>query len=217
MREVTQSGTTLLLVSHDLAAVAATAQRGIWLEDARVRAAGPVDEVLVQYRAAIEQRAEAASSTQGPVRLTNLRTHGPDSSLVTTNERCQVTFDLDADEPFEANLYVGISEGAPTPIFVVRREVQLRAGRTSFTLEFPRLPLPSGNVLPLVRLLPRDVPDRDDAVAPGGRAPGGRPAPARPDAGRDRAPVARVRGVGVDRHPGRGTGVTGSGGPRRTP
>ncbi len=40
MREVTQRGSTLLLVSHDLASVAATAERGIWLEDAHVRRRG---------------------------------------------------------------------------------------------------------------------------------------------------------------------------------
>jgi ABC-2 type transport system ATP-binding protein len=144
MREVTQSGTTLLLVSHDLAAVAATAQRGIWLEDARVRAAGAVDDVLAQYRTAIEERAEATASTQSPVRLRGLRTGGPDSSLVTTNEQCTITFEVEADEDCEVNLYVGVTEGAPTPIFVVRRDVQLSEGCTRFTLEFPHLPLPAG-------------------------------------------------------------------------
>jgi ABC-type polysaccharide/polyol phosphate transport system ATPase subunit len=144
MREVTQSGTTLLLVSHDLAAVAATAERGIWLEDARVRAAGPIDEVLGKYRTAIEERAASATSLESPVRLHNLRTMGPSSSLVTTNERCEITFEIEAAEKCEVNLYVGVTEGAPTPIFVVRREVQLPAGRTCFTLELPRLPLPAG-------------------------------------------------------------------------
>jgi ABC-2 type transport system ATP-binding protein len=144
MREVTQSGTTLLLVSHDLAAVSATVQRGIWLEQARIRAAGPIDDVLGLYRTAIEERAEAAAATDSAVRLRNVRTRGATSGLVSTNESCVVTFDVEADEECEVNLYVGVTEGAPTPIFVVRRDTKLAAGTTSFTLEFPHLPLPAG-------------------------------------------------------------------------
>jgi ABC-2 type transport system ATP-binding protein len=144
MREVTQTGTTLLLVSHDLAAVAATAKNGIWLEDARVRAAGPVDQVLAQYRTAIEERAEASAAMEGAVRLRNVRISGPNSSLVTTNEMCTISMDVESDEEVSANLYVGVSEGAPTPIFVVRREIVLQPGTTSLTLELPKLPLPSG-------------------------------------------------------------------------
>jgi len=144
MREVTQSGTTLLLVSHDLASVAATAHKGIWLEEGRVRASGEIDDVLGQYRTAIEERAEAAASVDSPVRLHGVRTMGGSANLLTTNEPCTVTFEVEADEVCDVNLYVGVTEGAPTPIFVVRRDVQLRPGRTPFTLELPRLPLPPG-------------------------------------------------------------------------
>ncbi len=145
MREVTQSGSTLLLVSHDLASVAATAERGIWLEDARVRAAGPIDEVLGKYRTAIEQRAEITSDSDGPIRLRNLHTTGPISSLVSTDEMCKISFEVDSEEVCPVDLYVGVTEGAPTPIFVVRRDMQLQPGRTAVTLELPRLPLPAGN------------------------------------------------------------------------
>ncbi|MGZ4675036.1 MAG: ABC transporter ATP-binding protein [Acidimicrobiia bacterium] len=144
MRQVTQSGTTLVLVSHDLAAVAATAQRGIWLQDARVRAQGPIDSVLSEYRTAIEEQAELAAQLDSPVRLHHVRTEGPNSSLVSTNERCTITFEVETDTACNVNLYVGVSEGAPTPIFVVRREAQLQPGRTKFMLEIPHLPLPAG-------------------------------------------------------------------------
>ena len=144
MSEVLESGTTLLLVSHDLAAVAATAQRGIWLEDSRVRAAGAIDDVLGHYRTAIEERAEASSTAKGKVRISNVRVSGAENSLVSTNEPCAITFDTETDERYSVNLYLGVSEGAPTPIFVVRREVVLEAGRSSFRLDIPRLPLPSG-------------------------------------------------------------------------
>jgi ABC-2 type transport system ATP-binding protein len=144
MSEVTKSGTTLLLVSHDLAAVAATAQQGVWLGDSRVQAAGPIDEVLGRYRTHIEERAAEGASQGGPVRLRNVRVEGPTSSLVSTNEPCVVTLDIEADEQQNVNLYLGASEGAPTPIFVVRREVVLEPGVTRLRLELPRLPLPAG-------------------------------------------------------------------------
>lgn len=144
MSEVTKSGTTLLLVSHDLAAVAATASRGVWLGDARVQAAGPIDEVLAKYRTHIEERAAAGASQGGPVRVRNVRVQGPTSSLVSTNEPCVVTLEVESDERHNVNLYLGASEGAPTPIFVVRREVTLEPGVTRLRLELPRLPLPAG-------------------------------------------------------------------------
>ena len=144
MREVTQSGTTLLLVSHDLAAVAATVQRGVWLEDSRIRAAGPIDDVLGQYRTAIEERAEAQAGQDGPVRIRNLRTKGPTGGLISTNEQCEISFDVECDEVLDVNLYLGVTEGAPTPIFVVRREIQLQPGSTSLTLSLARLPIPAG-------------------------------------------------------------------------
>ncbi len=144
MREVLTSGTTLLLVSHDLAAVAATAQRGIWLEDSRVRAAGPVADVLSQYRTAIEEKAEANSGVAGKIQISNVRVTGPTSSLVSTNEPCRVSLDVHTDDPYNANLYIGVTEGAPTPIFAVRREVTLEPGVTTLTLDMPRLPLPAG-------------------------------------------------------------------------
>ena len=52
MREVLQSGATLLLVSHDLASVGAIANRGLWLNEGRIQADGPIDEVLAQVPAA---------------------------------------------------------------------------------------------------------------------------------------------------------------------
>ena len=144
MREVTQSGTTLLLVSHDLASVAATVQRGVWLEDSRVRAAGPIDEVLGAYRSAIEESYEAETSKDSEVRLSNVRTKGSNGGLIGTNDRCEISFDVTCDRQYDVNLYVGVSQGAPTPIFVVRREIQLQPGVTTLTLDLPQIPLPHG-------------------------------------------------------------------------
>ena len=71
MRHVLASGTTLLLVSHDLAAVGASVSRGIWLADGVIQSDGPIEGVLGDYRAAIEARAEENARMQGGIRVTH--------------------------------------------------------------------------------------------------------------------------------------------------
>ena len=39
----------------------------------------------------------------------------------------------------------GVTQGAATPIFVLRQEMMLPAGTTPITIEIPHLPLPAGN------------------------------------------------------------------------
>jgi hypothetical protein len=144
MRDVIQSGTTLLLVSHDLAAVGATANRGVWLDDGLVRADGPIDDVLGEYRRDIESDAAAHADVHGLVQVHDVRADGPGGRLVAVNEECTVRFAVTTDVERQVNLYLGVSEGAPTPIFVVRHETLLAPGRTELELLVPKLPLPPG-------------------------------------------------------------------------
>src|SRR6476646_10981300 len=60
MREVLQEGTTLVLVSHDLASVEAVCKRGLWLSDGLLVQDGPIREVLTSYRRAVEDRASSS-------------------------------------------------------------------------------------------------------------------------------------------------------------
>jgi ABC-2 type transport system ATP-binding protein len=144
MREVLQSGTTLILVSHDLAAVGAIATRGLWLNDGRLAADGPIEDVLGSYRELIEQHAEERAHVRGEVLLTDLQVEGPDGALPTTNELCTIRCKAHVEEERTVSLFLGISQGAATPIFVLRHDTRLDAGATSLRLELPRLPLPAG-------------------------------------------------------------------------
>jgi ABC-2 type transport system ATP-binding protein len=145
MREVLQSGATLILVTHDLAAVGAIANRGLWLNEGRIAAEGSIDDVLSQYRRQIESHAEARSHTRGKVLLTDLRVEGPDGTVPQTNQPCYIHFTVKADQERQGALFIGVSQGAATPIFVVREQSLFKAGSTQMTLELPRLPLPAGN------------------------------------------------------------------------
>jgi len=48
-------GQTIIMVSHNLVAVADMCQRAAWLDHGRLLAVGPVDEVVEQYQTAIRQ------------------------------------------------------------------------------------------------------------------------------------------------------------------
>lgn len=145
MRTVLQSGTTLILVSHDLAAVAATASRGIWLANGTVASDGPMDQVLSGYRTAIEEEAASKIELDGEIQIFNLATSGQLGGAVTTAAAWSVRFDISAKNALTANFFLGISQGAATPIFVVRRDgVHISEGETHIAVDFTNIPLPAG-------------------------------------------------------------------------
>ncbi len=142
IRQVIQSGTTLLLVSHDLASVGAAATRGIWLDGGAVRMDGPIDSTLAGYRRAIEAQAEANADVKGLVRVSDVRVEGQDSSLVVGTENCTVHLKVETDEERAVRLYLGVSEGAATPIFAVAHATTLQEGETELEIALEHLPLP---------------------------------------------------------------------------
>ena len=144
MRTVLEQGTTLVFVSHDLAAVGAMCNRGMWLSDGVIRADGPIDDVLVSYRGAIEARAETVNQGQGVVRIVDVDAHGPRGGPIVCGQPATLTFKVDADESHDAFIYVGVTQGEPTPIFVVRYERTFTAGAVQIELHLPSFPLPSG-------------------------------------------------------------------------
>jgi lipopolysaccharide transport system ATP-binding protein len=68
IRDVKKQGVTLVLVSHSLQDIREQCERGIWMQDGRVQADGPVDAVVAKYLGAVIRKeaqdmryAEAAS------------------------------------------------------------------------------------------------------------------------------------------------------------
>jgi len=143
MRAVLAQGTTLVFVSHDLAAVEATCARGVWLQQGVVRADGPVREVVSAYRQSIESAAESAAHLQGEVGLLKLELDGPDGSPRTQGP-LEVAMVLTSGRQRACRLYLGVSEGTATPIFLIRRDLDLPAGELEIRCEISRLPLPRG-------------------------------------------------------------------------
>ena len=144
MRAVLAQGTTLVFVSHDLASVEATCERGVWLNDGAIVDDGPVRQVLAEYRQSIEESAEAAPPSSGPVRLLKTTAAGERGGMPATQGPFEVTLRLESDAVRTGSLCVGVSEGPATPFFLIRRELQLAAGETEARMFLPRLPLPRG-------------------------------------------------------------------------
>jgi ABC-2 type transport system ATP-binding protein len=142
MRQVLQGGTTLLLVSHDLAAVGASVSRGIWLADGAIQSDGPIDGVLGDYRSAIEARAEEDARMQGGIRVTHMSVDGEDGRLPGVAEDCTITLTVTAERESNARLFLGVSEGAATPIFVVMHGTTVPEGETTFEVRIEHVPLP---------------------------------------------------------------------------
>jgi ABC-type polysaccharide/polyol phosphate transport system ATPase subunit len=144
MRQVLAQGTTLVLVSHDFAAVEATCDRGVWLRHGLVEADGPIRPVLGQYRRSIEEAAENMGGVTGVVRLVKAEATAGRDATPSTDGRLDITLVVDSEAPRTGRVFVGISEGPAAPIFVVRKDVHLGSGETTVRCVIPRLPLPRG-------------------------------------------------------------------------
>lgn len=172
MRTLLGQGTTLVFVSHDLAAVEATCGRGVWLNDGLVHGDGPVREVLAEYRRSIEEGAELLLQSDGLVRVSKVEVSGPDGAAPRSHAPLNVRMVVQADEPQSAAICLGVSEGPATPIFLVRRDLHLRAGETGARCSIAHLPLPRGHyylwaaLLDVVDLLPWQPVAQFDVMGP---------------------------------------------------
>jgi len=139
---VLRRGTTLVFVSHDLAAVEATCDRGVWLDEGVVAADGPVREALAAYRTHVESEVQIVAA-EGPIQLRKASVTGV-GGLPTTDAPLDVTLSFEADIATTCRLSVGLTEGGATPIFVVSDEVRLESGATTVRCRLPHLPVPRG-------------------------------------------------------------------------
>jgi lipopolysaccharide transport system ATP-binding protein len=83
IREIQESGATVVLVSHDLETVRKLCRRAIWLDEGRVRADGPTDVVIARYLEEIwslEQEKVMSESSQLAEILPEVSGNGPPST-----------------------------------------------------------------------------------------------------------------------------------------
>jgi len=142
--EVVAEGTTLLFVSHDLAAVEAMCDRSMWLTDAVVRASGPTRGVVAQYREAIEEQAALVSEESSSLRVRKVEITGPGDGGAQSGEDAHVRLVLNAPAGGKARFYIGVSQGTAMPIFVNWKYLTFPAGDFELRSRMRNLPLPRG-------------------------------------------------------------------------
>lgn len=144
MRDVLNAGTTLIFVSHDLPAVEATCRDGIWLHDGEIRTRGPIRDVLSAYRQWVEADAETAARLSGFIQVRAETSGGDDGGPIPSNGRLDVVLTVESAESYDADFYIGVSEGTASPVFVVSRFARLARGETVLRCSIPHVPLPRG-------------------------------------------------------------------------
>ena len=145
MRNVLVQGTTLVFVSHDMAAIESLCPRALWLDDGVVRQDGPTDEVLAGYRLGLEAKAaRLADLLDDPVRLTTITLRGAGDAAPATGEPLDIRLRLESAVDTEAQLCLGVSEGPASPIFTLTEPVHLKPGTNDFRCLIDNLPLPRG-------------------------------------------------------------------------
>jgi ABC-type polysaccharide/polyol phosphate transport system ATPase subunit len=142
--EIVRSGTTLLYVSHDLASVEASCERAIWLADAVVQASGPAKEVVSLYRSAVEQNAALLTSNEGVVQVLKAEISAADGGQIRSECDVDICLTLSAPEAFDANFFIGVSQGTATPMFIVRHSGSFPAGDFEVRCRMHNLPLAKG-------------------------------------------------------------------------
>ena len=116
----------------------------MWLDQGEVAAEGPVRDVLASYRQAIDTGASSALPIEGLVRLLKADVAGPDGGTPTTQEPLSIELVVESPELSSVYVYLGCSQGTPTPIFLCRRGLTLAPGEQKIRLDIDRLPLPRG-------------------------------------------------------------------------
>ena len=145
MRTMMLGGTTLVFVSHDLAAVEGINNRVVWLHNGQVEDDGPTRDVLSGYRAALEQVAEIELSADTPVRAVKASVSGPGGALPRTQASAEVMVVLRSIQQAAGRVCIGISEGPASPIFLLRRDMHLPDdGEVTARCTIESLPLPRG-------------------------------------------------------------------------
>lgn len=144
MREVLQEGTTLVLVSHDLASMEATCDRTLWLDQGALVRDGASREVLSAYRGAIEQFASDHLRVEGEVVVERASVARPDGGVPTSFEPLHIDLDLAVRHEVRGRLHVGISEGSATPIFLSSTAISLDAGASAVRCVIDGVPLARG-------------------------------------------------------------------------
>lgn len=146
-RDMIGSGATLVFVSHHLESIEGLCRKGAWLDGGLVQSIGPIRETLGSYRKSIEEneaKAGAEARNSGAARLVKTEIIGPQGNGCRTGEPLEIRTVIETAESRNGAMYIGISEGPGTPIFVLTQDLSLSPGETEARCSISHVPLPRG-------------------------------------------------------------------------
>jgi len=152
MRDLLRAGTSLVLVSHDMAAVESVCTRGVWLEDGVVRRDADIRTAMADYRTWlddayhdwIDESADESVYRPGAIDIVKADVQGPGGGLPQSQKGLVVDLVLDSPRAIEGDLCIGVTEGTASPMFIVSTPYALQAGSTAIRATLPFLPVAAG-------------------------------------------------------------------------
>jgi lipopolysaccharide transport system ATP-binding protein len=152
MKDVSRSGRTVLFVSHNMAAVKNLCEKGVLLENGKVRKADFIEEVLRDYltentiSTGLWQRQSPIGSADGIFfeKATIINSDGHVTGLVGCTDDFSLNLNLRAARSFDnAQVSVRVSNHEGVVVFttcntdIARRFIEIPAGRHLFHVRFP--------------------------------------------------------------------------------
>ncbi|UCC72984.1 MAG: ABC transporter ATP-binding protein [Gemmatimonadota bacterium] len=155
MTKLVGEGRSLLFVSHNLSAVEAICERGIFLLDGRVEAEGDIRHVLVSYTNWVDEgerrRKGAAGAVSGRgLTIEQVTVHGEDGDeryVFSTGEPLEVRLHLSAEQTIRSPWFsIGISDGRPGALILCSmlekgQAFDIAEGRHTVSCRLAPLPL----------------------------------------------------------------------------
>ena len=168
--EMRREQKTLVVAAHDLHALRSLCDRGIWLQSGRVRAHGPVDEVLSSYEEHLRRRSSLAGLEPGKrgtgevllhaVRLKN--GEGRECSEFKTGEALRVEVEFEAPKTLDSPV-MGVALFRDDGVYCYGPNTQFDGqlagtyhGRYLLTALFEDVPLLSGSYQASVAFYDKD-------------------------------------------------------------
>jgi lipopolysaccharide transport system ATP-binding protein len=167
MKEVTSTGRTVILVSHNLAAIKEMSHRCVLLKNGKLEYVGNVDETLARYSSSILQEDQGEHSGNG---WSNVSIEGKENSSPAPKNDQQLVakafLDLSQDIP-TGSIYFVVKDSADNFVLherlILSQMGGLRAGRHQIKVELPVLWLAAGVYVSRFRLHTH-LPDGDSKV-----------------------------------------------------
>jgi lipopolysaccharide transport system ATP-binding protein len=153
MEQVSQSGRTIIFVSHQMNQIRRLCQRSLWIDDGTIRKAGPTGTILGEYEAALSSGAGSAGSradaSRRKARFLRWRIDGAEAdcpNLLTTMGAVSVRFGIEVLAPIQFGHHgIALFNSERQLMWAwATDDVTLEPGIHEFSYVFPALPLRPG-------------------------------------------------------------------------